>query len=172
MMANKLVQIVDDNDQPLFGATKERAIAEHLNRRLVRVMLVDGKGNVLLQKRAPTKHPYPNRWDNSVAGHVDEGESYEQAAHREIEEEVGLSKVPIVEIGSNYVARGDNGELQAFVKVYKALITGLPTKLSPREVTEVKWFNIKELRKLIKDGPEAFTDGLRRVVTEYFEEEF
>ena len=167
-MAGKLVQIVDDNDQPLYGATKQRAVDEHLNRRIVRIMLVDGEGNVLLQKRAPTKHPYPNRWDNSVAGHVDDGESYEQAAHREIEEEIGLQNVPIEQIGSNYVVDGDNGELQAFIRVYKAQISGLPTKLSEREVSEVRWFDIAELRLAVEQDPEQFTDGLRRVITEYF----
>lgn len=166
-MSEKLVQIVDDNDRPLFGATKERAVAEHLNRRIVRIMLIDGRGNVLLQKRGPTKHPYPNRWDNSVAGHVDEGETYEQAAHREIFEEVGLQDLPIQEIGSNYVVDGDEGGLQAFVKVYKSQIGETPTQLSKREVSEVRWFDITGLKRRVLEHPEDFTDGLRRVTAEY-----
>ena len=162
------MQIVDEHDKPLYGATKEHAVEKHLNRQVVRIMLLDGNGNVLLQKRASTKHPYPNRWDNSVAGHVDEGESYEQAAHREIEEEIGLRSLAIKEIGSNYVADGDEGELQAFVKVYRGEIAELPTKLGVREVAEVKWFDVDELKQAIKHNPEQFTDGLRRVIAEYF----
>ena len=53
------------------------------------IVLVDRRGWVLLQER--DEHPLidPERW-GFVGGHVDEGESYEQAAYRELEEETGL----------------------------------------------------------------------------------
>lgn len=47
-------------------------------------------GKVLMQQRGFTKKTYPGLWDVSVAGHVHAGESIEDAALREIEEEVGL----------------------------------------------------------------------------------
>ncbi len=46
---------------------------------------------LLLQKRGAQKKTYPNRWDVSVAGHVHAGESIEEAAVREVKEEIGLS---------------------------------------------------------------------------------
>ena len=53
------------------------------------IILVDRRGWVLLQER--DEHPLidPERW-GFVGGHVDEGESYEQAAYRELEEETGV----------------------------------------------------------------------------------
>jgi 8-oxo-dGTP pyrophosphatase MutT (NUDIX family) len=53
------------------------------------IVLVDRRGWVLLQER--DHHPVidPDRW-GFVGGHVDDGESYEHAAYRELEEETGL----------------------------------------------------------------------------------
>jgi 8-oxo-dGTP diphosphatase len=47
------------------------------------------RGRLLLAKRAPHKAAYPNSWD-VIGGHVEAGETIEQALVREAEEEVGL----------------------------------------------------------------------------------
>ena len=54
------------------------------------IVLVDRRGWVLLQER--DEHPLidPERW-GFVGGHLDDGEDYEQAAYRELEEETGVS---------------------------------------------------------------------------------
>jgi len=53
------------------------------------IVLVDRRGWVLLQER--DEHPLidPERW-GFVGGHVDDGESYDAAAYRELAEETGL----------------------------------------------------------------------------------
>lgn len=58
-------------------------------------------GQVLLAQRAATKEIYPLLWDISVAGHVDAGETIEEAGIRETQEEIGLtiSKSDLHKIG-------------------------------------------------------------------------
>ncbi|WGK70132.1 NUDIX domain-containing protein [Candidatus Haliotispira prima] len=45
---------------------------------------------LLLQLRSPEKDNFPGCWDVSIAGHVSVGETVEQGALRELEEELGL----------------------------------------------------------------------------------
>jgi 8-oxo-dGTP pyrophosphatase MutT (NUDIX family) len=53
----------------------------------VNVLLVNARGELLLQRRPPDKEN-GGRWDKSVGGHVDAGESFDQAAVREAGEEL------------------------------------------------------------------------------------
>ena len=53
------------------------------------MFLVNKHGAVLLQKRSLWKDRQPGKWDSSAAGPLDAGESYEEAAVRELKEELG-----------------------------------------------------------------------------------
>jgi 8-oxo-dGTP pyrophosphatase MutT (NUDIX family) len=53
----------------------------------VNVLLVSSKGEVLLQRRSEDKEN-GGRWDKTVGGHVDEGETFDEAAVREAGEEL------------------------------------------------------------------------------------
>lgn len=56
----------------------------------VHVWCVTPKGELIFQHRAKDKDTYPDLLDATAGGHVDLGESYEEAAVKELEEETGL----------------------------------------------------------------------------------
>ena len=56
----------------------------------VYVALVDSAGRVYIQHRAGTKRLWPDCKTISASGHVDPGETFEQAAVREVREELGI----------------------------------------------------------------------------------
>lgn len=56
----------------------------------VHIWFYTDAGAILLAQRAATKSICPLLWDVSVAGHVDAGESMEDAAKREVWEEIHL----------------------------------------------------------------------------------
>ena len=62
------------------------------------VFLTRSDGKVLLQHRSPKKKIFPDCFDSSCAFHVTFGESYEQAAARELTEEIGIS-APLTYLG-------------------------------------------------------------------------
>ncbi|WP_442265979.1 NUDIX hydrolase [Tenacibaculum sp. ZS6-P6] len=57
---------------------------------------------ILLQQRAFTKKVFPGLWDISVAGHIGAGEIIEEAALREVQEEIGyhISPENLIKIGT------------------------------------------------------------------------
>ncbi len=89
-MAGRLI-LVDDRDRPVGTATKREG---HLGRgkchRATLTILFNGRGEILLGRRAKGKWLWPGWWDGTVAGHVEVGETYLSAARRRVREEVGV----------------------------------------------------------------------------------
>lgn len=61
--------------------------------RFVGMLVLDRQGRVLLQERDASARIDPDRW-GLPGGHVDEGESFADAARRELAEETGIDLGP------------------------------------------------------------------------------
>lgn len=61
-----------------------------LAHRAVHLFVRNAAGDYFLQKRSAAKDIQPGKWDTSVGGHLQPGETFEAAAVRELEEELGL----------------------------------------------------------------------------------
>lgn len=57
---------------------------------VVHLHLFDSEGRLFLQRRPEWKDIQPGKWDTAVGGHVDPGESIEEALRREAREELGI----------------------------------------------------------------------------------
>lgn len=170
MAADELVQVVDEHDSPLDGLPIAVIRRKGLWHRVARVMIDDGQGNILLQQRTLDNGLFPGRWDNSAAGVVDKDEPYDVCAVRELAEEVGISNVPLTEIGSfasDYSYK--DKLLKEWQKVYRATVPAdSKLNLQTSEVHDAKWFLIAEAKKMAHDHPEQMTNGLKEVLRRYY----
>lgn len=89
---HELLPLVDEDGQVVGTAT--RGECHNGSMRLhpvVHLHVFNTAGELYLQHRPAWKDIQPDRWDTAVGGHVDCGESVEQALAREVREEIGLT---------------------------------------------------------------------------------
>jgi isopentenyl-diphosphate delta-isomerase len=164
------VIIVDENDNEIGSAMLAEVWQKGYYHRIVSVFVQDDLGRMLLQLRSPDVAVYPSCWDQAAGGHVDEGQSYDQAAHNELLEEIGIQNVELTILGTYRSNRHEDDHIiNQFERVY---VTRIPHDiiLNPeaREVSGLQWFAPAELKARIAGHPELFTPGLLYCLREYF----
>jgi isopentenyldiphosphate isomerase len=84
------LDIVNSNDEVIGRETKDQKFAKDLISRNVAVFIKNASGKFLIARRSQAKKSFPGRLDLAVCGNVKAGESYEEAAYRELKEELGI----------------------------------------------------------------------------------
>lgn len=138
--------VVDEHDRPIGTAPRWRVHAEGLLHRAVHVLLFDRRGRLYLQMRSAEKDTHPRKWTSSASGHVDPGEGYDEAAARELGEELGLS-LPLTPLGRLDACPATEGE---FVAVYTA-VSDAPPRPDRDEIERGDFFTLAEARALAAD---------------------
>ena len=98
----ELVEVVDESGAVVEVVTRAAMRARNLRHRSTFVVVVTTAGEVVAHRRADDKDVWPGRWDLGFGGVVGVGESWWQAAVRELAEEAGVTVpedalVPVVE---------------------------------------------------------------------------
>lgn len=143
-----------DKHNEVIGPIK-RGIAHTSNvyYRTIYVIVKNSHGQILLQKRSPTKDLYPNSWDLSVGGHVNFGDSYINTAMRELREELGLSARPqdLAFLKEILVTLPSSHE---FFHVFEyKLKKDDQIKLQAQEVSDTRWMTFPEIKQSLKEKP-------------------
>lgn len=158
------IAIVDKDDN-LIGSGEKSAVYQMGSiHRLIRIILINDKGEILLQWRSAKEDTSPNMWDQSVGGHVDEGEDYMTAAKRELKEELGVTNVDLVMVDKYFTEyfAGDR-TIKRFNAVFVGKYSG-EFVLQKEEVDLVEWFDLDKLPEFIEEKPEDFTAGLKGIL--------
>lgn len=88
----EMFPIVDEDGNIIDAATRaECHNGSKLLHPVVHLHVFNSAGEIYLQKRPEWKDIQPGRWDTAVGGHIDLGENVDQALHREVSEELGIT---------------------------------------------------------------------------------
>lgn len=159
--AEEWFDVVDAANRVIDRAPRDVVHREGLRHRSVHVLLLDGAGRVFVQRRSAAKDVDPGLWDTSAAGHVDSGESYLDAAVRELGEELGLEVAPgALERTGLFEATPETGN--EFAAIYR-VSSDAPLTLDAREVAEGRWLEPAALDAWLRRSPEDFTVVFRAV---------
>ena len=164
MTASELFETFDSDDRPLGLIPRHEVHRRGLWHRASNVFLFDSRGALYLQRRAATKDVWPNAWDLSVGEHLQPGETFEQAAHRGLAEELSVYGVVLTPLGDVVSGCVEIPELhirdcelqQSFRGVYDGDVVA-----DPAEVAQVKRMTLDALAAAVAANPEDFTPWLR-----------
>ncbi|MGX6604415.1 isopentenyl-diphosphate Delta-isomerase [Micromonosporaceae bacterium Da 78-11] len=163
-----LVELVDADGSPTGSATVAEAHREPGQlHRAFSVFLRDPDGRVLLQQRAAVKTRFPLRWANTCCGHPEPGESLTVAAARRLAEELGVTGMPLAEVGvySYYAEDPATGRVE--YEYDHVLLGDLPAGVRPQpdpdEVADYRWVEVPTLLDEVERNPRAYAPWLAGV---------
>jgi isopentenyldiphosphate isomerase len=156
---HEILDVVDAHDLVMGAMERGEIHRKRLFHRSVHVFLFDEAGRIYLQKRSFEKLEHPGKWDSSASGHVESGESYQEAAGRELEEEIGVkaSPEPVLSVRASEQTGMEHSML---FQVRRRRTDPGPTP-NPREILEGRFFDVEEIEAGIAKEPETFSPSFR-----------
>jgi 8-oxo-dGTP pyrophosphatase MutT (NUDIX family) len=139
----------DEQDQ-LLGAMRRSDLREQgLIGRGTYILLFNSAGELCVHRRTLSKAIYPGYWDVAAGGMVQADESYAESATRELEEELGVSGVPLSDHERFFFDQPGN---RLWCAVFSAVWDGLLV-LQPEEVLEAHFLPVAEVLRQTHEMP-------------------
>lgn len=159
-MAGEHVILLDEHDQP--SGILEKYAAHTLSTPLhlaFSCWLFNERGQFLATRRSLSKVAWPGVWTNSVCGHPQQGETFEQAIIRRCRFELGVEIADITPVATEfrYRAVAPNGIVENEVcPVYAAQVTS-ELQVNSDEVMDYQWCELENILQGLRATPWAFS---------------
>lgn len=158
--------IVDEEGCVVGSATRgECHNGSRLLHPVVHLHVFNTAGDIYLQKRPEWKDIQPGKWDTAVGGHMDYGETPEEALRREVREELGITDFTPEFIGK-YVF--DSKRERELVYVNRTIYDG-PVRPSTEELDGGRFWTMAEIREAM--GKDILTPNFESELKRCFGEE-
>lgn len=136
---------------------KSKKIEQGFISRVVAIFLMRPNGKMIVCKRADHKKNAAGKYDLAAFGNVMQGESYAEAAQRELQEEVDI-ECPLTPLEKFYQEVHNDGMIyKIFCGVFVGTTTD-PLHLN-EELVKAKEMSIHEVQQAIQDHPDQFCSG-------------
>lgn len=159
-VVDELVERVDAQDRVLGVVSRSEAVREGWLHRVGVVVCRDRRGRFLVHRRAEHLSRFPGHYEFGVGGAAGVGESYEQAAAREVGEELG-ARVTVC-LRFKFLNRG--GLSPYWLGVCDAVLPEIVAP-DPEEVAWHGWLTRSELRRTLRQW--TFTPDSREIFDRY-----
>lgn len=152
-MSEEIFDVCDEADQVIGQLPRSVVHARRLLHRAVHIFVFNTRGELLLQMRSADKDEYPSCYTSSASGHLGAGETYEEAAPRELDEELGLRGCPL-EWQQKFTACPETS--QEHTVLYRTVTDAAP-QIDPREIAAVTFHSLDEIAAMLADEPGRFS---------------
>ncbi|MBI4825370.1 MAG: NUDIX domain-containing protein [Nitrospirae bacterium] len=161
-MSEELLDVVDEDGRTIKTLARTRIHGNpSLMHKVVHALVFDKDNRLILQKRSMNKDVAPGRWDTSVGGHVNAGESIDEALSREMEEELGITSCS-PEFLYTYIH--SNPYETELVYTFSCIYDG-KIKFQHDEIDEVRSWSLDDIRSSIGKG--IFSDNFEHEIRMY-----
>jgi 8-oxo-dGTP pyrophosphatase MutT (NUDIX family) len=145
----ELVDLIDEHDVVQGRVTRKQMRAGTLWHRSVAILCRNSMGAIYVHKRTTTKDVFPGLYDMFVGGVVSAGETYAQAALREIGEELGIvGPQPTPLFHHRYAGPSSRAHIEVFEVIWDGVIT--------LQASEVAWGAFRSQQEIV-DNREGWT---------------
>ncbi len=163
MAAEQLI-LVDADDRELGVGEKMQVHRAGALHRAFSVFVFDGRGRLLMQRRAADKYHSAGLWSNTACGHPRPGEETREAARRRLREEMGFDCELRSAFEFVYRAELDGALVEhEYDHVFVGTHDAEPAP-DPAEVEEWRWVSMNELRRGLNEEPESYSYWLKVAV--------
>ncbi len=165
---DEILDIVDESDC-IIGQKKRSEIYHQglCNFRVINAFVVNSLGQLWIPRRSAHKSIFPLCLDVSMGGHVETGETYEDALQRELKEELNL-ELNMVNVRLLGYLKPHQYQVSAFMKVYEIKLDWNP-EYNKNDFIESFWLSPDDLIEWLYSGEPAKSDLLKLVQTFYKE---
>lgn len=154
--------VVNEKDEVIGKALRDEVHQKKLIHRAVTILVFNSKNELYMIQRSRNKKLNPLKWQGSASGHVESGESYEQAAKRELKEELNINAEPKFEFDIKVYSDEQKENFRLF-----SITTDDPITTN-EEIEQSKFMTIDEIRKMIKNNPNQLRDAFLLMFNQYF----
>jgi len=148
---SELLEVVDAQDRVIGTALRGEIHRRRLCHRAVHIFVFNPSGDVYVQRRSAVKDRHALKLDSSAAGHVDPGESYYDAAVRELREELSIEG-PIEKV--MWIAACPETDNE-HVMLFKTVTEAEPVP-NPEEIQWGGFIPLHHLTKMMENTPDDF----------------
>ncbi len=161
------VILVDEFDNEIGTLPKLEAHQKNKLHRAFSVIIWNSNNEMLLQKRASVKYHSPNLWTNACCSHPRQNESTIDAAHRRLQEEIGITTKLTHSFQFIYQIAFDNDLFEH--ELDHVLIGKYDANpiLNIDEVSEFRWVRMEDLQQEIEQAPSTFTYWFKYIIDNY-----
>ena len=154
----EILEVLDSDQRPLLLMPRKYALRQSLPLKVVLIVLRDKEGKIYIHQRSRKKGSYGGSWGPSAAGYVKAGESFKDAALRELAEELGVTSVQLRRVAE---VKPEPATGMSYVVLFLSSPANVLLQPDPDEIADGMFVDRDELEALLRDLPELVTPALQ-----------
>ena len=159
----EIVTVIDLADNVVDALPRPVVKGRGYTYRVTYILVFNQAGEILVQARSDTKDWSPGLFDLAAGGIIQQGESYELSARRELEEELGISPSLTGHFDLFYDDLKSPVRNRNWGRVFSCVHEG-PFRLQPEEVVSAEFMSVDSALAL---DPDRVTPDTRQVLIAY-----